>query len=95
MYETLHPTATETLSYKLSTNKINQLLGHKAHLNNSQRADKIQRKFSDHIHLSRKFKTSVSQKKRRKFPYSYKFELKIYRSHMVKEVIKMQIRKQF
>ena len=51
------------------------------------------------IHLSRKLKAAVSQKKKkkekRKLPYGYKLKLNVYKSHMVKEVIKMEIRKYF
>lgn len=52
--------------------------------------------FFDHNSLKQEIKSfSQSKKRRRNFPYGYKLKLKIYKSHMVKEVIKMEIRKYF
>lgn len=49
--------------------------------------------FSNHNSFKQKIKTSVSQKKERKFSYGYKLKFKVYKLHLVKEVIKMEIAK--
>lgn len=58
----------------------------------------MQRTFSYHNSFKQEIKScsqSKKKKKKRKLPYGYKLKLNVYKSHMVKEVIKMEIRKYF
>lgn len=51
---------------------------------------------SDHNSFKQEIKSfSQLKKRRKKSPYGYKLKLKVYKSHMVKEVIKMEIRMYF
>ena len=75
---------------------VDHLLSHKTCLKIFQRVENIQTMFSDHNSLKPEIKSFTQVKKRRrKCPSGYKLELKVYKLQMVKEVIKMEIRKYF